>query len=368
MRRFVPETGEPLLLLNPGPVNVSDRVSRSLLLGDMCHREPEFGALQDTIRSQLRQAFAPSYAPVLLTGSGTCALEAAVSSIVGPDQTLLVLENGVYGDRIANIAAAHGITHERLTAPWTSAQDPAAVERALNANPDIGVVACVHHETTTGLLNPIQALARVCRERGKTLVVDAISAIGGEQLDVEGWGVHAVVGTANKCIRGIAGLSFVLLEPKLMDLIAAHPPRTLYLHLPTYFAKQEASSVPFTPAVQVAYALREALAELLEEGVSARVATLAATAEHLRAGFASLGLKLLLDKHHSNTITTLPLPEGWTYTALHDALRARGFVIYAGQGELSGSAFRVSNMGVMARSDYDRFLTALRGTLAEGPR
>jgi 2-aminoethylphosphonate-pyruvate transaminase len=360
IQRFVPKSGAPLLLLNPGPINVSQTVAESLLQGDLCHREPEFGGLQDGIRAKLRQAFAPNYAPILLTGSGTCALEAAVSSVVGPEETLLVLENGVYGDRLAKIASAQGIAHQRLTRDWTQPHDPEALAAALDANPEVSVVACVHHETTTGLLNPVRELAAVCRERGKTLILDAISAIGGEELDVEGWGVDVVVGTANKCVRGIPGISFVLLSSEVMERIKDYPPRTLYLHLPTYFAKQEAGTVPFTPAVQVAYALDVALDELLSEGVAARVAAHQAVSEQLRAGFSRLGLKLLLGEVPlSYTITTILLPEGWTYPALHDALREKGFVIYAGQGDLSQRAFRVSNMGVMDSADYERFLEAL---------
>lgn len=365
-QRFAPDGVEPLLLLNPGPINVSRRVAEALLSGDMCHREPEFGELQRGIRRKLRQAFAPSYTPLLLTGSGTCALEAAVSSVVGPDESMLVLENGVYGDRLAKIAEAHGIAHERLTAPWTLPHDPQALAAALDANPEVGVVACVHHETTTGLLNPVRELAEVCRSRGKVLILDAISAIGGEALEIEGWGVDVVVGTANKCVRGIAGVSFVLLHPDVMQRIQGYPPRTLYLHLPTYFAKQEAGTVPFTPAVQVAYALDVALDELLEEGVAQRVASMRATSTQLRAGFEALGLRRLLGEVPlSYTITTLLLPEGWTYDALHDALRGHGYVIYAGQGDLQQRAFRVSNMGVMDRADYDRFLAVL-GEVLEG--
>jgi 2-aminoethylphosphonate-pyruvate transaminase len=368
--RFVPVgVSDPPLLLNPGPINVSARVAEALLKGDLCHREPEFAELQSAIRGQLLEAFAPGdgYTSVLLTGSGTAALEAAVSSIIGPDQTLLVCQNGVYGERIRKIAQAHQIEHRTLEAPWTERIDPAALREVLASDPSIGVVACVHHETTTGLLNPIEELAAVCREAGRAFLIDAISAIAGEELDLAGWGVDACVGTANKCIRGLPGISFVLLRRELMARIEEYPPRTLYLHLPTYHGKQETQGTPFTPAVQVAFALREALGELLEEGVGERVARMAHVAELLRKGFVRLGLELLLEPRLlSNTITTLGLPEGWTYDRLHDALRVEGFVIYAGQGDLRRRAFRVSNMGVMDDADYLRFLEALERVLEQG--
>lgn len=365
--RFRPTDDEPLVLLNPGPVNVSARVARALLRGDLCHREPEFAALQAEIRERLVELFAPGgeHAAVLLTGSGTAAMEAALSSLVAPDERLLVLRNGVYGERLAAIARVHGLDAAHLDAPaWTAPHDPRALARALDADPSITTVAVVHHETTTGLLNPVRELAQVCRARGRALLVDAISSLGGEELEPVEWGVDAVIATANKCIRGLPGMSFVLVRRALLARAAAWPARTLYLHLPTYFAEQEQGGTPFTPAVQVAYALHEALAELADEGVVARARANAALAGRLRRGLERLGLSLLLPAPlRSSTITTVRLPARWTYEPLHDVLRARGFVIYAGQGDLRRQAFRVATMGTLDAADVDAFLEALARTL-----
>ncbi len=367
--RFVPEGRlPPPLLLNPGPSNVTASVARALLLGDMCHREPEFAQVQTSIRALLLQAFAPGaeerYTSVLLTGSGTAALEATITSVVGPNQTLLVLENGVYGERITTIASAYGIRHMTSSIPWTEPHDPAELARLLADSPEIDVVACVHHETTTGLLNPLKEIAGVCNAAGKLLLVDAISSLAGEELDLVGWGVDACVATANKCIRGIAGLSFTLLRRQLMERIAGYPPRTLYLNLPTYHAKQEAGGTPFTPAVQVSYALEQALRELLDEGLQNRIVCLRRLAKCLRDGFSRLGLQRLLNSEQlSNTVTTLLLPDGWSYESLHDSLKAEGFVIYAGQGALKEHAFRVANMGVMDEHDAERLHLALERVL-----
>lgn len=364
---FRPGDDAPALLLNPGPVNVSDRVARALLRGDLCHREPEYDDLQQEVRRRLIDVFAPGgdHAAVLLTGSGTAAMEAAVSSLVGPGERLLVARNGVYGERLEKIARAHGIEHAVVDAPsWFDPIDPAAVAAALDRDPALSSVAVVHHETTTGLLNPVRELAEVCRARGRSLIVDAISSIGGEELDLVGWGVDAVIGTANKCIRGLPGVSFVLCRRGLLERAAAWPPRTLYLHLPAYFAEQERGGIPFTPAVQVTYALHEALAELSQEGVAARAAGCRRLAERLRAGLEQLGLSLLLPAdRRSSTITTVALPGGWAYERLHDALRAEGFVIYAGQGDLRRRAFRVATMGTLDEADVDRLLAALARAL-----
>jgi 2-aminoethylphosphonate-pyruvate transaminase len=355
------------VLLNPGPVNVSPRVAQALLRGDLCHREREFSALQARIREWLCRAFAPGgeYTAVLLTGSGTAALEAAVASSLNPRRKMLVIDNGVYGARIAQMASIHGFDVTELHFPWTSPPDLGQVDRALREDPTIEVVSLVHHETTTGLLNPVAAVGEIVRRHGRVLLVDSISGLGGEEIDVAAAGVDLCVGTANKCIQGLPGVSFVLVKNTAMERMQALPPRTLYLHLPMLYAHQQRESTPFTPAIQPMYAFDEALQELLEERVPQRVARYRMAASLLREGFDSLGLKCLLPPDlRSNTITSLELPSGFTYEALHDALKARGYVIYAGQGELAARIFRVANMGHVTGQQFREFLTALQEVLS----
>ena len=352
-----------MILLNPGPVNVSRRVTAALARGDLCHREPEFGALQASIRARLVEAFAPDgeFTAVLITGSGTAALEAAVTSVLSERGRLVIVSNGVYGERIAAMAAAAQLPHTVVETPWTASPDLAAVERAL-AEPGVEAVAVVHHETTTGLLNPVAEVGRLARARGKLLLVDSVSGLAGDVLDANL--ADLVVGTGGKCIQGFPGLAFVLVRKDAMARMAAYPRRSLYLSLPIHHEAQERGTVPFTPAVQLAWALDEALAELLEEGVAARIARYAAAAALLRDGFTRLGLRFVLPPGlRSNSITSLWLPAGRTYAALHDGLKARGFVIYEGQGRLAPEIFRVANMGHLARADFEAFLEALSDVL-----
>ena len=351
-----------MILLNPGPVNVSPRVTAAMSRGDLCHREPEFQQLLDAVRSKLVRALAPAgdWVAVPLTGSGTLALEAGVTSVVSSGRRMLVVVNGVYGERILEMAQTHGIATVVLRSDWGQPPDLAAIENALRADPDIEVVALVHHETTTGLLNPVEAVGRITRAHGRVFFVDAISGLAGDTLRLEEWGVGVCVGVANKCIQGIPGIGFVLAKRSEMVRMADIPPRSVYMHLPRHFAAHEKHTVPFTAAVQVLYALDEALDELLEEGVDARVARYGRAAAQLRAGFVRLGLKLMLAPElRSNSITTLSLPPNRTYQELHDRLRADGFVIYEGQGQLSREAFRVANMGALSEDDFTRFLGSL---------
>src|SRR5437867_2133025 len=310
-------------------------------------------------------AFAPAggFAAVLLTGSGTAALEMAVTSVLSERGRLVVVANGVYGERIAAMAAAARLPHMVVESDWLSPPDLAAGERALRV-PDVEAVAVVHHETTTGLLNAVAQVGRLARTRGKLLLVDSVSGIGGDGLDLEEVGADLVVGTAGKCIQAFPGMAFVLVRETALSRLAAHPRRSLYLSLSLHYEAQIRGSVPFTPAVQLAYALDEALAELLEEGVAARIARYGAAATLLRAGFTRLGLGFVLPPvRRSNSLTSLWLPAGRTYDALHDGLKARGFVVYEGQGRLAREIFRVANMGQLARADFERFLAALAEVL-----
>lgn len=346
-----------MILLNPGPVNVSPRVTEALGRGDICHREPECAQLLARVRARLVQAFAPAggFRAALITGSGTSAVEMAVRSSVSEGGKLVVVVNGVYGERMVAMAEAAGIEVVMVRSAWTERPDLGAVAEALRT-PGAEALAAVHNETTTGLLNPIAELGALAHHAGALFVVDSVSGLAGDTLDLEAACVDMVAGTSGKCIQAFPGMGFVLVRDGAADRVAANPARSVYLSLRTYLDH----AMPFTPAVQVAYALDEALGELLEETVAGRIDRYAAAAARLRAGFDRLGLECLLPRAlRTNTITSLRMPEGHDYGSLHDGLRERGFVIYEGQGKLASEIVRVCNMGHLTTDDFDAFLTAL---------
>ena len=359
------------VLLNPGPVNVSPHVRDALLRGDLCHRESEFSDLLAAVRHKLCQAFAPTgYTAVVLSGSGTLAVEAMVASCVPEGRKLLVVNNGVYGDRMRQMADAHRIPTVELRRAWTEPPDLAQLAAALDNDPAIAAVALVHHETTTGLLNPAAEVGTLVQRAGRVFLLDAVSALGGEILDLADDGVDACACTANKCIQGQPGVAFVLVRDEVMQAMqqnpADYPRRSLYLHLPLHWEAQEQAGIPFTPAVPAWYALDAALDELLEETPAGRIRRYRAAAELLRNGFDELGLACLLPSRlRSNSLTALRLPRGLDYAGLHDGLKRRGFVIYAGQGALQSEIFRVANMGHLTMDDFRRFLAALSEVLPD---
>lgn len=357
-----------MILLNPGPVNVSERVRKALLRPDLCHRESEFAELLHGIRQKLLKAFVPGaesdYTVVALTGSGTAAVEAAVLSSVPLGKRVLVINNGVYGQRISSMVGVHRLGVSEFKLEWDTRPDPEKLRLALRQHPEVHVVAMVHHETTTGLINPVKEIAEVVDSQNRVFIVDSVSGLGGEALDIAGPHIYMVAGSAGKCIQGFPGASFVLVRKGFMERMKGYPKRSWYLHLPHYYEDEEKGSIPFTPAVQGYYAFDEALNELLEEGVANRIQRYRKAATLIRHRLGVLGLKPVLPPElQSNTITSYYLPAGLTYQTLHDRLKEQGYVIYAGQGQLESKIFRVANMGALAEQDIEGFLAAFRQVL-----
>jgi len=362
-----------MILLNPGPVRLSDRVRAAFQRPDLCHREPEFGALQQSIRERLLAVYdldPERFAAVLVSGSGTAAVEAMVASLVPRSGRLLVLQNGVYGERIARIADVYGIERIDLGVDWGEDLPLARVADALDRAPRATHLAAVHHETTTGKLNRLEPLGALCLERGVELLVDAVSSFGAEHLDPDGWGIGACAATAGKCLHGAPGLSFVVVRRDLLTR-ASSPARSVYLDLRTHAREQDAQSTAFTPAVPVYYALREALDELDEQGGwRARRRRYAELGGRIALALEAYGVAPLLAAADSSVaLRSYALPPGMSYGQLHRELKLRGFVIYAGQGSLSDRLFRISTMGWISDGDVARLLDAFAEILpaeAEG--
>ncbi|MDP9082784.1 MAG: 2-aminoethylphosphonate aminotransferase [Pseudomonadota bacterium] len=350
-----------MLLLNPGPVTLSERVRGSLLQVDLCHRESEFFDLQHEVGRRLlaiHDLDPQQWAAVLMTASGTGAVESMIAALVPPSGRLLTVENGVYGERMAQIAAQYGIAHERWVGDWMQELDLSGIARRLDTArgaASITHLAVVHHETTTGRLNDLQALGELCRARGVSLLVDAVSSFGAEAIDFQDSSLAAIAATANKCLHGVPGAAFVIVRRSALATAAC---RTYYLDLSRLARLQDQRGTPFTPAVHVYYALLEALREYADEGGRAvRHQRYARLAEQVRVGLAALGMDMVIAPEHSSVVLhAYRLPAGVNYSVLHDALKADGFVIYAGQADLAKTLFRISTMGHVTSMDMQRLL------------
>jgi 2-aminoethylphosphonate-pyruvate transaminase len=357
------------ILLNPGPVTLSDRVRQSLLRGDWCHREPEFADLTRDINGRLVRVYremAGKYDSVMLTGSGTCAVEAMIASFAPRDSSTLVLANGVYGERMAKMLAAHGRPHHVVQLAWGDAIDLERVSDELDMRTDITHLAVVHHETTTGRLNDLTELSELCDQHGVRMLLDCVSSFGAETINVDELPVAALAATANKCLHGVPGISFVLARKEVWkdELI---PAGSVYLDLAAYYQGQHGEGFsPFTQAVQPAFALREALDELEEEGGwEQRRSIYRRRAGRIAVVLKSLGLETVLPpQDYSCVLWSWRLPNGLSYSDLHTSLKADGFVVYAGQGHLSKEIFRIAHMGDIRNDDLARLEIALRKCIA----
>lgn len=364
-------------LLNPGPVTMTERVRKALGSDDVCHREPEFAALCANVRAKLEAVYEDAkadYRAVLIGGSGTSAVEAMLALVPRGGSAppappphgskSLVVANGVYGERMAAMLKAQGKPHEVVSSGWTGAMDLAAVEKAL-ATGAFGHVLAVHHETTTGRLNDVAALGAICKRLAVPMLLDGVSSFAGEEIRFADWNLEAVAATANKCVHGAPGVSFVLARK---DALARPTGATsVYLDLMKHAAEQAKGSAPFTMPTHVMFAFDAALGELAESGGwKARHASYVARSARVRSAVRELGAELLLgdEKAYGAILTSFRLPTNKTYEALHAALKSDGFVIYAGQGNFDGAIFRIAVMGDLDSHDQDRLVTSLRRALA----
>lgn len=350
------------VIFSPGPANISERVRRALTLPDICHRDSEFSQILLNTREMILKVCATgsTYQSVIFGGSGTLSIEAVISAFSGCPKKILIISNGVYGERAAAIAGLHGVAVKELKSPWGKLPDLNLVEDELKNEAFIAVYL-VHHETTTGLLNPLKAVCAIAKKYKKLVLADTVSSLAGEALDIGGWGVDAAVCSANKCIRGVPGVSFAVLSRRFLQTVEKLKKDSLYADLLLHLESENRGQTPFTPAVQVFYAFREALKELLEEGVDNRISDYRQTSDMLRQGLKKLGLKFYIPEvTMSNTMTVVYTPRQAGYVKLHDEFKKKGFVIYASQGKLKDSTFRLGTVGLISHSDINRFLEVFK--------
>lgn len=358
-----------MVLLNPGPANTTDAVKRAMTRPDICPREREFGDVLRRVRDGVTRVVhtGDAFTAVLLGGSGTAAVEAAIASAVPADGRLLVVDNGAYGARMHAIAHAYGIACDAVSLGVGGYPDPARVADTLRER-RYTHLAIVHHETSTGMLNPVEAVGAACREHGTEMIVDAMSSYAGIPIDIERLGADFLVSSANKCIQGMAGLAFVICRRERLLRMAPIPGRSHYLALGRQHAFFEAQGqMEFTPPVQVVYALEQALAEYFTEGAEGRYRRYLANWEALDGGMRELGFRRLLPEAMLSRILTAylePDHPSYGFDAMHDRLHDKGFTIYPGKGA-NRATFRLANMGDVNADDMRAFVRAMREVLEQ---
>jgi 2-aminoethylphosphonate-pyruvate transaminase len=337
----------------------SDAVRAAAALPDLNHRDPDYQAVHADVRSALRR-LGGGFTPYVIGGSGTAAMEAAVTSCVSEGPCLIV-SNGYYAERYERIFEAHEIECETVWFPWSSPWDLAQIEEQLEDG-GFEAVLMTHHETSSGRLNPVPAVARLAAKYEATVIVDAVSSLGAEFLDPDG--VHAVFSSANKCLHGLPGVAFVLLEPSFAREIESYPQRSYYLHLPLYAGDRP----PLTPPVPAMRAFRQALVEFEDVGgVPARHERYTRQAARIRAFLRSIGCGTYVpDDQASCAVTVATIPSGFVADTWLRANYDAGFVLFECKGEMRETHFQVSTMGEVSDENVEGWVAVASRLIESG--
>lgn len=355
------------ILLNPGPATTTDSVKQAMVVEDICPREKDFGRLLDTIKEDLVKVVhgEEDYIAALFTASGTGGLEAAITSAVSKGKKILVVDNGAYGARMANIATTFGIEMVLYKLAYGDYPDVNHIEKLLKENQEVSHLAVVHHETTTGMLNPVQEICDAAKKYNVEVIVDCMSSYAGIPIDIKKWDAGYLISSSNKCIQGMPGMVFVIFKRTLLPSLK-NQKRSFYFDLfSQYVGFEKTGQMQFTPPVQVAYALRQAIDEYFAEGEVNRWKRYQENWQTLYVGLKNLGFEFLLpDKYQSKILLAIiePADPRYNFDTMHDYLYQQGYTIYPGKGAKEAT-FRLSVLGDLYKKDIQNFLAALKNYL-----
>ena len=357
---------ETATFLVAGPVRIHPRVLRAMSVPSLNHRGDYFHGVVSEIRELLPVLFGAKGTQVVLTGSGSAGLEAMYSGLLRKGERTLVLSNGNFGERSDQIARRYCDRVTTITAPWGQPFDLEAVRAEIEKG-DLRAVAVVHNETSVGLQNDLAKLAPHVKKSGALFLVDGISAVAGIPEPIDAWGIDCVVAGSQKGLAAPAGLAMVHLSDRATKALQ---PGTFYLDLARHAKDIQVNDTPWTPAVPLFLALREALVLLKEETLEGRLARTHALAEATRAGVGALGLSLFpVPAHASDTVTAIRNPDGLTDADLRKPLMDDFHVIVqGGQGAVKGKIFRIGHMGIADWPDLLHCFASLERLLARKGR
>jgi alanine-glyoxylate transaminase/serine-glyoxylate transaminase/serine-pyruvate transaminase len=356
---LLPETDR--ILLGPGPSLTAPRVMRAMASPTVSHLDPLMLRLMDDVRERLARVFraADGSFAFAVSGTGTSGMETAVANLVKDGTRATVVVTGYFGDRLAQMCERYGATVARLNVEWGKACDPDALRQHLKATP-ADVVAMVHAETSTGVVNPVRELAPIAREAGALTIVDAVTSLGGMPLDVGAWGIDAAYSCTQKCLGGPSGLAPVVFGPRALEKRVKC--RSFYFDLSLLEDYWVRRKYHHTMSSTLIYALYEALSIVEEEGLDQRWARHERNHRTLVASLATLGLTLLpAEADRLWTLNAVRVPDGVDEAAVRiHLLDEFNTEIGAGLGPLAGRIWRV---GLMGASSSPRLIVLLRGAL-----
>lgn len=357
-------------LLTPGPLTTTDTVKKEMMF-DHCTWDDDYKQITQKIRTGLLEFAHVSpdeYTVVLMQGSGTFGVESVLTSVVGTEDKLLICANGAYGERMADIAEHAGINYCMYNVHYNQVPDAQKIGELLDADPAITHVSMVHSETTSGILNDIEAVGKVVKEKGRVFIVDAMSSFGGVDIPVKDWGIDFIVSSANKCIQGVPGFSFIIARRDLLEESGGKA-RSLSLDLYDQWKTMEVDGKwRFTSPTHVVLAFAQAMRELEEEGgIEARCRRYMDNNRLLIEKMGEMGIHPYIDDTHQGPIITTffyPQEKHFTFSEMYEYIKERGYAIYPGK-VTEAETFRIGNIGEIYREDIEKVCALMKEFLEE---
>jgi aspartate aminotransferase-like enzyme len=351
----------------PGPTNVPDRVMNAMLTHIINHRSDDFRRLYKTIVEKTQRVFQTQNDIVLLTTSGTGAVEASVINMIRKNDKAMIPVNGEFGTRLADLIDSWGGHAIRVTAPFGQNPQYSEIEDAFDRNKDIKAVYAVYNETSTGTtLRYMDKLSQLCSDRGAFFIADAVSILGGDELPVDKWNIDICVTASQKALAAPPGVSPMSISSRAKKHMQANPPPTQYLNLKRYFKYYEENfETPFTPALPLFNAFSEALDMVLEEGLDKRIARHKACADAFYAGLDAMGLSPFARQDaRSNVVIAINYIPGMDDKKFRELLSQQFRILIAGGfGDLKGKVFRIGSMGEVSKYHVMRTLSSIASVM-----
>ena len=355
-------------LLTPGPLTTTDSVKREMMV-DHCTWDNDYKVITQKIRAELLEFAHVSpeeYTAVLMQGSGTFGVESAITSSVGKDGKVLILSNGAYGERQEDICKHAGLNYRIERFHYNETPNAETAAQILKDDPAITHVSMVHSETTSGILNDIESVAKVVKAAGKVFIVDAMSSFGGVDIPVADWGIDFIISSANKCIQGVPGFSFIICR---LDELKKCEGKAVSLSLDLYdqWKGMFDGKWRFTSPTHVVLAFAKAIEEMKAEGgIPARSKRYVENNKLLISEMRKLGFETYIDDDRQGPIiTTFFYPENCNYTfkEMYEFIKARGYAIYPGK-VTEAETFRIGNIGEIYKEDIEKLISIYKEFLA----
>lgn len=359
------------ILLNPGPATTTDTVKMAQVVPDICPREKDFSNMMKQMCEDLVKVAhgdLSKYTSVLFCGSGTINIDICLNSLLAVDKKILVVNNGAYSSRAVEVCEYYGLSHINLQFSVYERPDLEVIEKALSENPDIALVYTTHHETGTGILNPIREIGAIAHSHGCTFVVDTTSSLGMIPFNIEEDNVDFCMASAQKGLMAMTGLSFIIGNEQMIRQSKDYPKRSYYCNLYLqYECFEKTGEMHFTPPVQTVYATRQALKEYFEVGENVKFARHKRVFEAIHEGLKELGFKDVIKREwQSGLVVSVLYPDAsnWNFEKIHDYCYERGFTIYPGKISTTNT-FRLCALGDIDVKDIETFFEVLRGALID---